>query len=173
MTPAQAKTMLAEMGKKLPDMMRRSARSSALRASAKLSKEQPKDNGVLQAAYGPSAVSVYPADKGKTVMLHASAPHAGIIERGARPHPVSAEGRAAIKQWVIRKGIAADAALQPEYKGRDIADIAAIIADLICKKIAAKGQKGNFLVSKTVEPAAAWTRENFERELNALLKAYK
>lgn len=31
------------------------------------------------------------------------APHAGIIERGARPHPVSPEGRAAIMEWVARK----------------------------------------------------------------------
>jgi hypothetical protein len=33
------------------------------------------------------------------------APHTGIIERGARPHSVSAEGRARIREWVIRKGL--------------------------------------------------------------------
>src|SRR5262245_18169728 len=43
------------------------------------------------------------AARGIVAELWNDAPHAGIIELGPRPHPVSREGWEAIREWVARK----------------------------------------------------------------------
>jgi hypothetical protein len=174
-TPAEVAKLIAETAKKLPDAMRKAAMTSGVRVTAELVDRAPTGvAGVLKAAWAANPKQHFGSNgKGKVVSVTNSAPYAGIIERGARPHPVSDEGRRSIKQWVIRKGIAARAALDPEFAGRDESDIAAIITDGICRKLLMVGQKGRFDVLKLLEPAAAWTRAEFERELDRLIKAGK
>lgn len=77
--------------------------------------------------------SFHVSDGDKQTVVFNDAPHAGIIELGARPHPVSEEGRAAITRWVLRKLEVAD-----EIE-------AARIADRIVWKLRHKGQKGTYL----------------------------
>lgn len=66
------------------------------------------------------------------VVLYNGAPHAGIIEEGARPHPVSQEGQEAIKRWAMRKlSIDEQEAIR--------------VTRGIVNKLRTKGQKGTFL----------------------------
>lgn len=90
----------------------RGALRGAHRGRAIIVRETPVDQGQLKAAWKVTAgdpsllagkstlrsrlASVVLAELGN------SAPHAGIVELGARPHGVSAEGMQAIADWVMR-----------------------------------------------------------------------
>lgn len=88
--------LLRAAGERVPQQLKGALRVSAERARGKLVSDSPVDMGVFKNAWAvvsrPTGVSVIN-----------SAPYAGIIERGARPHGVNAEGREAIKRWVMRK----------------------------------------------------------------------
>ncbi len=77
-------------------------------------------------------------------------PYAGIVELGARPHPVSVEGQEAIARWAIRK-LGVD---EKEAKS---------VAFLIARKIAKEGQKPTYLVQDQLPKAVAYYREELER----------
>lgn len=89
---------LAKIEKAIKQAGMRATRKAAHGAKAILVKRSPKDLGQLKASWrvGKSGGG------GDTVEVFNDAPHAGIVEHGARPHPVSAEGRKAIREWVIR-----------------------------------------------------------------------
>lgn len=82
------------------------------------------------------------------------APHTGIIELGARPHPVSAEGREAIKAWCMRK-------LDLDEKEAERATF------LICRKIAREGAKGHHIFRDSMPFARTYFAEELVRILNA------
>lgn len=73
----------------------RGSRRGAERARAIMVKRTPTDQGQLRASW-----KVVIRD-GAAELIN-DAPHAGIVEMGARPHKVSAEGWAAIYEWVRR-----------------------------------------------------------------------
>lgn len=78
------------------------------------------------------------------------APHAGIVELGARPHPVSKEGQEAIKRWAMRK-------LGLEEKEAERATF------LICRKIRKHGQKGRYVMRDSLDKALEFFKEEFAR----------
>lgn len=82
--------------KTIPDAIMRGMVSGANRGRTILVRRTPKDTGNAKAGW-----QVVP--KGRTVELRNDVPYVGVLEHGARPHPVSAEGVEAIAEWVRRK----------------------------------------------------------------------
>ena len=83
-------------------------------------------------------------------VVFSDCPYAGIVELGARPHPVSVEGQEAIARWAMRK-LGVD---EKEAKS---------IAFLIARKISKEGQKPTFLVQDQLPKAIAYYRQELER----------
>lgn len=97
------------------------------------------------------------------------APHAGIIELGARPHPVSKEGVLAIAAWVRRKLHPKDESgsviMGKNGKPKKFGEDAALrIAYAIAENIKKFGQKPHYVMMNALPQA----REFFDAELNAL-----
>lgn len=80
------------------------------------------------------------------------APHAGIIELGARPHPVSEEGRANIARWFMRK------------LGLNEAEAKAA-ASAVARKLRRYGQKGTFIVRDNMDQAGKLVGTEIARRL--------
>lgn len=78
--------------------VKRALRRAADRGVDVLRSATPVDQGEMIRAW-----RVIPRADG-SLLIKNDAPHAGIIERGARPHPVSEEGRLAIRDWAERHG---------------------------------------------------------------------
>lgn len=95
------------------------------------------------------------AGEGETAaQVYNDAPYAGVIELGARPHPVSAEGREAIARWAMRKlGLG-----ETEAKSA---------AFLIARKLQAEGQKGHFVVRDLIPEARRYFAEELSRVLSS------
>ena len=79
--------------------LQRAVKRAAQRGVGLLKAQTPVDEGVARAAWSAKTYS-----SGWTGIEN-SAPHMGILLKGARPHAVNAEGVAAIREWVIRKGL--------------------------------------------------------------------
>lgn len=88
------------------------------------------------------------------IVLYNSAPHAGIVEQGARPHPVSQEGREAIVRWAMRR-----LSLSEQEA---IAAMTRIVA-----KLRVKGQKGTFLL-RSAQPVLT---KFYADELTRIIRA--
>ncbi len=99
----------------LPDALRRDearvraaiargARAGAERGRAFIAKRTPTDLGQLKASWKviPGPTVVPPSGTLTLTQLQNTAPHAGVVEMGARPHAVNPEGWAAIYEWVRR-----------------------------------------------------------------------
>lgn len=98
------------------------------------------------------------------------APHAGLVERGARPHPVSQAGVLAIAAWVRRKlrksvssapKVLATVALNAQgvavaKKKKFTKDEALEIAYAIAQKIKKFGQKGHYFMRDAIPKAKAF-----------------
>ena len=70
-------------------------------------KRTPKDQGQMQAAWKVKRHRMMRKHRGglpigDVAVLLNDAPHAGVVEAGARPHPVSPAGVAALHAWVWR-----------------------------------------------------------------------
>jgi hypothetical protein len=89
--------------------LKKAVRRASMRGVGLLKKLTPVDEGVARSAWSAKTYS-----SGWTGIENAS-PHIGILLKGARPHAVNAEGVAAIREWVIRKGLVQ--MLQPLKKG--------------------------------------------------------
>ena len=142
-----------ELGKKLIadhkarlDVIKRAARAAAFRLKAYLV-EVVKQSGITDRGTYKGSFRVVDES-----VLN-DAPHAGIIELGARPHPVSKEGQEAIKQWCMRKLKLSESE-------------AASVAYLICQKIKKEGQKPHYFMRDAIPKAI----EFFEIELKRLMK---
>jgi hypothetical protein len=118
------------------------------------------------------------------VDLHNQAPYAGIIEVGARPHPVSNEGLFAIAAWVERKpgdrvqSVASQRAYAtqgPLPKGtsrrsfeagirrHERRQVAYDIAVAIARKIAARGQEPKWVVRNALPELTRMLQVECER----------
>lgn len=91
----------------------------------------------------------YTADK---ITIRNDAPHAGVIERGARPHGVSVEGQEALLRWV-------------ELKMGPVEDARGIVW-AICQRIRRDGVKGHFIVRDAMDELVRLARVEVEREMN-------
>jgi len=86
--------------------------------------------------------------------ISSDAPQAGVIELGARPHPVSQEGRDAIAAWAQRKlGLSPAEAMRAAF--------------LIARKISREGQKPTYLVRDSLPHARTFYGEEIVRVLNS------
>lgn len=134
----QIKRDVANSGK----VIRRSTHRTAEAARNILARTAPVDLGQLKAS-----LRVDRKVSGTELAeVKSDAPYAGIIERGARPHPVSRKAQEMLARWAMRKfGVP-----EKEAKG---------IAFLIARKIAREGQKPRWWFKSKLE--------DFEKILHA------
>jgi len=150
MNPKQMAEMLGRHGKGLKEAGKKAALSAAMRGANTLARKGPKDRGELARSWKAKATS-------NGAILGSDAPHAAIVEFGAKPHPVSAMGRASLAGWVKRRnpGISDDEAIA---RGHAIAN-----------KIEKEGQEATHFVRDSIERLEAQFSEEFHRELDKLL----
>lgn len=79
---------------------RRGARIAAQRAKALLMHRTPVDTGELKSSWKVARTKIRGSNE--VALIENTAPHAGIVEMGARPHAVSEAGQLAIYEWVKR-----------------------------------------------------------------------
>lgn len=91
-----------------------------------------------------------------TVVLYNDSPHAGIIELGARPHPVSLEGQEAIRGWVRRK--------------LDVDDEKEVerITQAIVRKLERYGQKPTYVFKDELANLTRYLEEEVNRALKQI-----
>jgi bacteriophage HK97-gp10 putative tail-component len=150
--------------------LRRGLRMGAERGRGIIVRRTPMDLGQLRGSWKVKAQEW-------TAELLNDAPHAGIVELGARPHKVSAEGWQAIYEWVRRhpelygrkkpktkvsatteqqKALGPFRGLDPEITG---------ITWAIVKKINKYGQKPTFFVMQSLDVLRQALVKEVERQL--------
>lgn len=133
---------------KVKDVARKASHVAAEVGRNRLSQTAKVDMGQLKASlrverYGSGELNA---------KIHADAPHAGIIERGARPHAVNAAGIASLTRWAMRKfGLPEDQA-----KG---------IAFAVATKLRREGQKPTWWFKKELPFTQHVLRAEVERML--------
>lgn len=127
------------------------ARRSAQRYKAHLVNESDR-LGVTDRGLYKNAWRVIAVPGGAT--LFNDSPHGGIVEAGARPHPVSKEGINNIARWCVRKlGLPRGEAMAA--------------AQAIAKHIERYGQKGTWIVRNSLGVARRFFGEELVRILNS------
>lgn len=130
LTPNELPREMKRRGKKMPKVIERGLRAGARRGAVILRKRTPV--GATTALRRGWQVR-RSFDSGEPAGLANLAPHAGIVEKGARPHPVNREGIAAITHWAVRKlGLPRDEAAR--------------VAHAVAHKIRREGQKPTYFV---------------------------
>ena len=104
------------------------------------------DRGILK-----NSIRVERTPDGATANI--DAPHAGVIELGARPHGVSPEGRQAIAEWCMRK-LGVD---EPTAKS---------ITWAICERLRTEGQEPTYLMRDSMPAAQKYFAQELVRILN-------
>lgn len=97
--PIRPEMLAAELRarmKQTPEVVNRGLRLGAERGRSRMVRITPRDLGQARNSW---RVRVVP--KGSELVN--DAPHIGILEKGARPHPVSREGIEALTRWALRK----------------------------------------------------------------------
>ena len=170
LTPKQLTARLKQDAAKFPGALKAGLRRGAQRGRTLLVHESPVDTGQFKNAWKVRDTS----GVGSAPQIHNDAPHAGIIERGARPHPVNREGVEAIRAWVKRV-LGAELRMNmraQSSKGRvKKADVEAQIDSItwaIITKLKREGQVGKFIVEQNLEKLARFAREEVERTLAAV-----
>lgn len=168
--PGQLGAVLRDAHKKIPKAVRAGLSIAAERGRAHLVARVPTYKGVLRNAWevrshlaGPVAAEVTN-----------SAPYAGIVERGARPHWTSEEGKAALREWVrlklFRPG-GRTRAVTPRQAGaggkyeREIDRI----VEAIVHHWAKVGRKGGFHVRDALPTLGRWATAEVVEQLNRFL----
>ncbi len=163
---------------KVNQAMQKAARAAAQKLKAYLVDEVDSLGITYQGIYRNSFVV-----KGNSVSN--TAPHAGIIELGARPHAVSEEGFQAIKEWVRVKllgrppeswtGLKKAAKDRIAGKTNNIGGLNALlgvkteddeaegIARAIVAKIRREGQKPRYVMRNALPKASEYFKQEFER----------
>ena len=166
-TPEQLARRLRQDAGRLPGVVARGLHRAAHRGRALLVSLSPVDTGQFKNAW--RVLNRPPSLQPPSI--HNAAPHAGIIERGARPHAVSAEGREALRRWVRRVlGAELKLNLRAQSPGgrvrtRDFeAQVESIVRGIV-QKLARVGQKGHFLVEKNLDRLAEFARQEVEAAL--------
>jgi hypothetical protein len=101
------------------------SRAGAERARAFIVKETPGDLGQLRASwkieqtYAAQVERAILSTDGTLASLINDAPHAAVVEFGAKPHGVSAEGWQAIYEWARRHARDARGRMRPRPRGGD------------------------------------------------------
>jgi hypothetical protein len=166
-SPDQLPAALARAARNAGDGVRRGLRVGLERNRAFLKGQGPVYEGHYRNAW-----QVQTSAAGGEVVN--DAPHAGIIELGARPHPVSEEGVEAIREWVRRKVVViatpkgrtrrlsrAEAETDPEVEE---------IVRRIVHKLRTVGQAGQFVVRDQLEELGRQVLTEIERGVQAAME---
>lgn len=150
-TPAKVRGQLQRRFAGSKAAVRRGSMAAAHRSKTMISRHTPSDLGQLAHSWG--VRNMGRDSKGKFVKtkymaeLYNDAPHAGVVEAGARPHKVSAEGWWSIYEWVERHfPEAASEDGQVDVYGND--PEFSRITWAIVRKIGRDGQKATYFVRK-------------------------
>jgi hypothetical protein len=133
-TPDGLAVQLRKLAKTSPKVLRKGLVRAARRGQAHMPGQTPTDMGQLRNGW-----RVLEGADG--IRLENSAPHAGVVELGARPHKVNAAGRKAIAEWAMRK------------LGLDEAQ-AKSFAFALAAKIAKEGQAPTYFVRQELQKLA-------------------
>jgi len=150
-----------------PKAVQRAMFSAGQRGKALLVKDSPVDRGILRNAWKVVRLS-------DGVEIVNDQPYAGIIEMGAKPFKMSAEGRKALEGWVYRKILQGTITLKPlKGKARKSAKSrleqqAESIAYLIARKFERVGMKGKRFVYNNLDKLA----ELMDGEINRFLSSF-
>ena len=132
--------------------------AAALRGRGLLTKRTPTGaTNLLKAAWQVRTARSSGGQFMSGYLIENTAPYAGIVEGGARPHPVSLEGRLAIQYWAERK------------LGMDERE-AAGLAEGVAAKLAEKGQPGTFYVKNSLPELAEFLDAEIKRYLTTAVK---
>lgn len=132
----------------------RGSHRGAHRARALMVAKTPVDTGQLRASWKVKKGSVS-GTRRKAVLaeLINDAPHAGIVEKGARPHKVNRAGIKALTAWAWR-----------HFPGADPKFIRRIVWGVV-KKLRTKGQKPTHFVKNNRKEAERMLRVEVEKEV--------
>ena len=142
--PKRLGSELAKRGRISRKAVERGIQRGMARGRALLVKETPVDVGQMRNAWR--------VDKDLGIIN--DAPHAGVIEGGARPHKVNAAGRRALEQWAMRQ-------LGVDEK------TAKAVAQGTINKLAKQGQKGHFIVRDNMPRLQRMVAQEVERKLKS------
>ena len=148
--PKQLASALRGEGKRVARAIVTGSYRAAQRFKAHLV-DQCDARGITDQGVFKNAFRVVKTTGGATVSN--DAPHAGVIELGARPHPIGAPVRALIAAWCVRK------------LGMDPKD-AARMAYFIGLKIEREGQKPTYIIRNNLPKAKVFFAEEVVRILN-------
>lgn len=141
---SQLSRELKRAGKNAMDAIKRGAWSGAQASRTLLVHVTPVNTGQLKNAW-----KAYRKPDPEVVN---EAPHAGIVERGARPHAVSRAGIASLTRWAeLKLGLS-----EKEARG---------VAFAIAHKLRTKGQAPTFFVRNQLGRIVEITRNEVVREL--------
>lgn len=143
-TPKELSRDLVRRFRKLPKLIEKSMRKAAQRGRTILVRRTPVDTGLMKNAWR--------VTKGISVEIVNDAPHAGIIEEGARPHKVNRQGIEALTAWAQRK------------LGASLEE-ARSVAWGIAKKLEKEGQPGKFIVRDALDDLTQATADTVNLEL--------
>lgn len=184
-TEAQLPTLMRWHAESTGRAIVRGARKSMQKAKRHLVSVTPKDRGKarrgwkVKTAGTPTEVTT---GNGLIGSVENDNPYIGILENGARPHPVSVEGQEAIYQWVLRHirlvgsttmGFAAVHASEiskgthrRKFGSVDKGEqLARRITFLICRKIRTKGQAPKFFVRDSLDLIARMCQTDIEASI--------
>jgi hypothetical protein len=146
--PREIEARVKAVGK----MVENSARSAARKALPVIKAKTPVDTYRAQESWELTDG----VGKRNIINIYNGAPYVGILESGARPHPVSKEGVQNIAEWAARKFGADDKE-------------AMLIAISIAKKIELEGSKALKMVESTLPEATEMAKGKFEEDLTKIL----
>jgi hypothetical protein len=158
-TEKQLSAALRREAKKVPAALSRAAVRAAHRGKSHLVRKT-KEKGITDLGQYANSFEVKRGvgDQDLATITN-TAPHAGIIELGARPHPVSREGFERIREWVARKMLDISSQMADENEEVDR------IAWAIVKKIEREGQAPRHVFADEQTVLVKFWREEFERAL--------
>jgi nucleoid-associated protein YgaU len=145
--PSKLGSLLKQAGAAMPRVMRNASLGAARRGQALMPKKGPTDQGQLRNSWRVREVP--------DVALVNDAPHAGIVEAGARPHPVSREGIDALTGWAMRQlGVS-----EKEARG---------IAFAIAARMKTEGQEPTYFIRDSLAELRDFLRPEVVRQLERL-----
>lgn len=157
--------------------------AGAHRGRSLIAKRTPKDLGQLRDAWKVVEGQNPPGQVVATLLN--DAPYAGVVETGARPHPVSREGVENIRGWVLRKfGLGAQARRLERRAGSSVGTTAAAGAEGalhldrvvegivwgIVTKLKTRGQRPTYFVRKALPSLQGAAQQEVRRAVDEAVK---
>jgi len=155
LTPDELARVMRRHAKEAPEAVRRGMRAGARRGAAHMPKKTPTDMGQMRNSWRVSGDRLYN-----------DAPPVGILEAGARPHPVSDAGMLALEAWALRHPSVL-AAFSDDGKGRmrTRQQAAQAAAAAIAWKLRTQGQKATYFTLNELPALRRFARQEVAREL--------